>query len=86
MKGIGGVLFIFYSAFAASLLLLNLALTAPLLYDFFNYTPSEPKYHIFLNEFLQSVALCGALLFFIGMKNSISMKQLKKKAPKTKAS
>lgn len=34
--------------------------------------------------FLQNTALCGALLFFIGMKNSILKRQLKKKTPKTK--
>jgi len=34
---------------------------------------------------LQNAALFGALLFFIGMKNSIPRKQLRKKTPKAKA-
>jgi hypothetical protein len=34
--------------------------------------------------FWQSVALFGALLFFIGMKNLIPRRQLKKKTPKAK--
>lgn len=33
---------------------------------------------------LQNMALFGALLFFIGMKNSIPRRQPKKKVPKTK--
>ncbi|KAG2722101.1 hypothetical protein I3760_02G114600 [Carya illinoinensis] len=51
MKVIGGVMFVFYSSYAA---------------------------------FLMSMALCGALLFFLGMKNSILKRQRKKKATKTK--
>ncbi|XP_062167957.1 uncharacterized protein LOC133874133 isoform X1 [Alnus glutinosa] len=84
MKGIGGILFVFYSSFAACLMLLPLVLTTPILYDFYNYPRDEPQYGLLLNEFLQSTALCGALLFFIGMKNSILKRQLKKKTPKTK--
>ncbi|XP_062167966.1 uncharacterized protein LOC133874133 isoform X2 [Alnus glutinosa] len=64
--------------------LLPLVLTTPILYDFYNYPRDEPQYGLLLNEFLQSTALCGALLFFIGMKNSILKRQLKKKTPKTK--
>jgi hypothetical protein len=33
---------------------------------------------------LQDLALIGALLFFLGMKNSIPKRQAKKKAPKAK--
>ncbi|KAG2722100.1 hypothetical protein I3760_02G114600 [Carya illinoinensis] len=33
---------------------------------------------------VDSMALCGALLFFLGMKNSILKRQRKKKATKTK--
>ncbi|XP_041001715.1 uncharacterized protein LOC121247432 [Juglans microcarpa x Juglans regia] len=84
MKVIGGVMFVFYSSYAAFLMLFNLALTTPILCDFYNYTPDEPNHHILLYEFLQSMALCGALLFFLGMKNSILKRQRKKKAPKTK--
>uniref|UniRef100_U5G8A0 Uncharacterized protein n=1 Tax=Populus trichocarpa TaxID=3694 RepID=U5G8A0_POPTR len=48
------------------------------------YLLNESTYIILLNEFLQSVALFGALLFFIGMKNLIPRRQLKKKTPKAK--
>ncbi|TQE01132.1 hypothetical protein C1H46_013271 [Malus baccata] len=85
MKGLGGLLFVLNSSFGATLLLLQLAITTPLIYDFYNYSPENAKFGILLNEFLQHAALFGALLFFIGMKNSIPKRQVKKKAaPKTK--
>ncbi|KAF8394299.1 hypothetical protein HHK36_020506 [Tetracentron sinense] len=84
LKGIGGILFVFGSSLGAYLLLLHLAFTTPILYDFYNYDTSEPEFGELLVEFLQSVALFGALLFFLGMKNSIPRRQLNKKAPKTK--
>ncbi|RXH70746.1 hypothetical protein DVH24_013492 [Malus domestica] len=85
MKGLGGLLFVLNSSFGASLLLLQLAITTPLIYDFYNCSPENAKFGILLNEFLQHAALFGALLFFIGMKNSIPNRQVKKKAaPKTK--
>ncbi|KAI4345776.1 hypothetical protein L6164_012872 [Bauhinia variegata] len=85
LKGFGGILFVFDSRFGSFLLLMNLALTTPLLYDFYNYRPNKPEYSLLLDEFMQSTALFGALLFFIGMKNSIPRRQLKKRAPKAKA-
>ncbi|KAJ9182248.1 hypothetical protein P3X46_006264 [Hevea brasiliensis] len=84
LKGLGGFLFVFGTSFGAYLLLLHLAITSPLLYDFYNYRQDEAEYFILLNEFLQSVALFGALLFFIGMKNLIPKRLIKKKAPKAK--
>ncbi|KAF8401858.1 hypothetical protein HHK36_012805 [Tetracentron sinense] len=84
LKGIGGILFVFGSTFGAYLLLLLLAFTTPILYDFYNYDTGKPEFDLLLVEFLQSVALFGALLFFLDMKNSIPRRQLKKKAPKTK--
>ncbi|CAI0383875.1 unnamed protein product [Linum tenue] len=49
------------------------------------YLLGEIEYLILLNEFLQSVALFGALLIFVGMKNFIPRRQIKKKAaPKAK--
>ncbi|CAN6814034.1 unnamed protein product [Brassica oleracea] len=36
----------------------------------YNYGPEDRQLSLLLTEFLQSVALLGALLFFIGMKNS----------------
>lgn len=84
LKGIGGILFVFGSSFGSYLLMLHLAVTSPLLYDFYNYDSGSPECLALLNEFLQSIALFGALLFFVGMKNSIPRRQHKKKAPKTK--
>ncbi|XP_057993179.1 uncharacterized protein LOC110638527 [Hevea brasiliensis] len=66
------------------LLPLHLAVTSPLIYDSYNYGPDENEYLILLSEFLQSVALFGALLFFIGMKNLIPRRQIKKNSPKAK--
>ncbi|KAJ8768345.1 hypothetical protein K2173_021498 [Erythroxylum novogranatense] len=84
-KGLGGLLFIFGSLFGAYLLLLHLLVTSPILYDFYNYSRDGHDYSTHLNEFLQNVALFGALLYFIGMKNLIPRRQMKKKANKAKA-
>lgn len=85
LKGVGGFLFVFGNSFGAFLLLVYVALSSPLLYDFYNYSPKHPEFSLLLNEFLQSIAIFGALLFFIGMKNSLPRRQHKKKAPKAKA-
>ncbi|CAN0887323.1 hypothetical protein LINGRAHAP2_LOCUS15592 [Linum grandiflorum] len=86
LKGLGGFLFVFGTPLGAYLLLVYLAVNAPVLYDFYNYRQGEIEHLILLNEFLQSVALFGALCFFLGMKNMIPRRQMKKKAaPKAKA-
>ncbi|GAU49156.1 hypothetical protein TSUD_407020 [Trifolium subterraneum] len=77
LKGVGGILFVFGSTFGSFLLLSYLALATPVLYDFYNYRPNKPEYDLLRNEFIQNAALFGALLFFIGMKNSIPRKQTK---------
>ncbi|KAK6940697.1 HR-like lesion-inducer [Dillenia turbinata] len=83
VKGIGGILFIFGSSFGAYLLIFHQMLFAPVLYDFYNYDVDEKEFaHLFL-KFTQNMALFGALLFFIRMKNSIP-KRRSKKVPKTK--
>ncbi|KAI8561029.1 hypothetical protein RHMOL_Rhmol04G0304000 [Rhododendron molle] len=84
LKGLGGFLFVFGSSLGAYLLLYYLAFTTPLLYDFYNYNYGEPEFFALLQEFLQCIALFGALIFFLGMKYSIPRKQLKRKTPKTK--
>ncbi|KAF5736762.1 hypothetical protein HS088_TW14G00915 [Tripterygium wilfordii] len=85
LKGIGGLLFIFGSNLGASLLLLHQALLTPLLYDFYNYDADKKEFHQLFTKFTQELALLGALLFFIGMKNSTPRRQLKKKPGKTKS-
>ncbi|KAK8944901.1 hypothetical protein KSP39_PZI008206 [Platanthera zijinensis] len=84
LKGIGGGLFILNSLFGAYLLLLHLALTAPLINDFYNYDIEKPEFSQVFAKFTQSLALFGALLFYLGMKNSIPRRQGKKKASKPK--
>lgn len=84
LKGIGGLLFIFGSSFGAYLLLLHQALATPILYDFYNYDADKKEFGQIFIKFTQSLALLGALLFFIGMKNSMPRRQLKRKVPKTK--
>ncbi|KAF5482374.1 hypothetical protein F2P56_002948 [Juglans regia] len=84
LKGMGGILFIFGSSFGAYLLLWHQLITIPILYDFYNYDKEAKEFGQLFIKFTQNVALFGALLFFIGMKNSIPGRQSKKKAPKTK--
>ncbi|XP_012452759.1 uncharacterized protein LOC105774740 isoform X1 [Gossypium raimondii] len=83
MKGLGAILFVFGHGFGAFLLIVYLLVSTPILHDFYNYGPDEPRYNILLGDFLQCVAQCGALIFFWGMKNSIT-KRRKKKALKSK--
>ncbi|XP_028060267.1 uncharacterized protein LOC114263886 [Camellia sinensis] len=83
MKGLGSLLFIFGSSLGAFLLLLHQAIATPILYDFYNYDVDKKEYAQLFVKFSQSLSLLGALLFFIGMKNSMP-RRLKKKAPKTK--
>ncbi|CAN1310211.1 hypothetical protein LINPERPRIM_LOCUS27991 [Linum perenne] len=82
MKGVGGLLFIFGSALGAFLLVLIVMFGCPVLYDFYNYDPSMKEFNQLFIKFTQSLALFGALLFFIGMRNSIPRRQLKKKPHK----
>ncbi|KAF7818409.1 putative HR-like lesion-inducing protein precursor [Senna tora] len=84
LKGIGGLLFIFGSTFGAVLMLLHQLTATPILYDFYNYDNEGKEFNQLFIKFTQNMALFGALLFFIGMKNSIPKRQPKKKAPKTK--
>ncbi|GLT99436.1 hypothetical protein SLE2022_168750 [Rubroshorea leprosula] len=84
LKGIGGLLFIFGSSIGAYLLLLHQLIATPILYDFYNYDPERKEFIQLFTKFTESLALLGALLFFIGMKNSMPRRLFKKKAPKTK--
>ncbi|XP_008438550.2 uncharacterized protein LOC103483616 isoform X1 [Cucumis melo] len=86
LKGIGGLLFVFGSRVGAYLLLLHLVIITPVLFDFFNFSLQKPNFGIPLSDFLQHIALFGALLFFLGMKSTTSPKKpLKKKTQKAKA-
>ncbi|TYG98651.1 hypothetical protein ES288_A10G134200v1 [Gossypium darwinii] len=83
-KGVGGILFIFGSTIGAYLLALQQVIVTTILYDFYNHDTEKKEFGLLFSKFSQNLALLGALLFFIGMKNSIPSRQLKKKAPKTK--
>ncbi|XP_058002379.1 uncharacterized protein LOC110633274 [Hevea brasiliensis] len=71
MKGVGSLLFIFGSSHGAYLLLLHQAVVAPILCDFYNYDADKKEFNQLFMKFTQNLALFGALIFFIGMKNSV---------------
>ncbi|KAB2012131.1 hypothetical protein ES319_D09G067800v1 [Gossypium barbadense] len=83
-KGVGSILFTFGSTIGAYLLVLHQLILTPIVYDFYNYDTEKKEFGLLFTKFSQNLTLLGALLFFIGMKNSIPTRQLKKKAPKTK--
>ncbi|KAG8481043.1 hypothetical protein CXB51_025756 [Gossypium anomalum] len=78
-KGVG-VSFLSLAALSA----LQQVIVTTILYDFYNYDTEKKEFGLLFSKFSQNLALLGALLFFVGMKNSIPRRQLKKKAPKTK--
>ncbi|KAG9133069.1 hypothetical protein Leryth_023979 [Lithospermum erythrorhizon] len=84
MKGIGSLLFLAGISLGAYQLLLQQAILTPILYDFYNYDVDKKEFTQLFVKFTQNLALIGALLFFIGMKNSMPRRVLKKKAPKPK--
>ncbi|KAF8401859.1 hypothetical protein HHK36_012806 [Tetracentron sinense] len=69
LKGIGSILFIFGSSLGANLLLLYQMIATPILYDFYNYDIEEKEFTQLFIKFTQSMALFGALLFFIEFLN-----------------
>ncbi|TMW89291.1 hypothetical protein EJD97_017406 [Solanum chilense] len=85
MKSLGSLLFVFGSSVGAIILVIHQAIATPILYDFYNYDVDKKEFAQLLVKFTQSLALVGALFFFIGMKNSTKRSSHpKKKAPKTK--
>ncbi|KAL0457029.1 UNVERIFIED_CONTAM: hypothetical protein Slati_1042100 [Sesamum latifolium] len=62
---------VFGSSFGALILLLHQAISAAILYDFYNYDADKKEFSELFLKFTQGLALLGALLFFIGMKNSM---------------
>ncbi|CAN4116555.1 unnamed protein product [Withania somnifera] len=86
MKSLGSLLFVFGSSIGAVILALHQLIATPVLYDFYNYDADKKEFAQLFVKFTQSLALLGALFFFIGMKNSMLKRSShsKKKAPKTK--
>ncbi|KAL3814025.1 hypothetical protein ACJIZ3_015293 [Penstemon smallii] len=80
----GSLFFLMDCYLGAILLLLHQAFTAPILYDFYNYDADTKEFAQLLVKFTQNLALLGALLFFIGMKNSMPRRSPKKKVSKTR--
>ncbi|WCJ38392.1 HR-like lesion-inducing protein-related [Euphorbia peplus] len=84
LKGVGGILFISGSSLGAFLLILHQMIFTPVLHDFYNYDNEEKEFNQLFIKFTQNMALFGALLFFLGMKNSVHRRHQKKKATATK--
>ncbi|KAI3980746.1 hypothetical protein MKX01_025311, partial [Papaver californicum] len=94
LKGIRGIVFYLWQLFWSlstgiyspfSFFLIHLAITTPILFDFYNYDIEKPQCVQLFVKFTQSLALFGALFFFLGMKNSVGLRrQPKKKITKTK--
>ncbi|XP_051130783.1 uncharacterized protein LOC127251216 [Andrographis paniculata] len=80
MKALGSLLFVVGSSFGAFILLLHQAIAATILYDFYNYDADKKEFTQLFAKFTQSLALLGALLFFIGMKNSMPRRSSKRKS------
>jgi uncharacterized membrane protein YphA (DoxX/SURF4 family) len=80
LEGFGGLLFTVGSSVGAYLLLIFLAAVTPIVHDFYNYDLSSPEYIHQFNQFLKNLALFGALLFFLGMRNS-TYRQIRRKQP-----
>ncbi|MFS7930632.1 putative HR-like lesion-inducer [Helianthus anomalus] len=83
LQGFGGVAFIFGSYLGAILLALHQLIFIPVLYDCYNYDVDETEFSQLFSKFTQDMALLGALLYFIGMKHSISLRK-SRKTPKAK--
>ncbi|KAK6914068.1 HR-like lesion-inducer [Dillenia turbinata] len=83
LNGIGGFLFVFGNLSGAFLLLLS---ASPPLVALYKNDFGSPDFYTSLDENLTRIALFGALLFFVGMKNSLTRRQLRKKNPRLKAS
>nr|GLL44139.1 uncharacterized protein LOC109175711 [Ipomoea trifida] len=63
--------------------LLHQVIVTPILYDFYNYDADKKEFVQLFVKFTQGLQLIGALLFFVGMKNSMPRRPTKK-AAKTK--
>ncbi|CAH9087798.1 unnamed protein product [Cuscuta europaea] len=83
MRGVGSFLFVFGSSLGAYILLFHQAILTPIMYDFYNYDADKKEFALLFVKFTQGLQLFGALLFFIGMKNSMAISPAKK-ALKTK--
>uniref|UniRef100_A0ACD5XBR8 Uncharacterized protein n=1 Tax=Avena sativa TaxID=4498 RepID=A0ACD5XBR8_AVESA len=84
IRAFGGIMFIAYSSIGAFLLLVFLVFITPVMYDFYNYEMESPQFVQLFTQFLQNLALCGALMFFLGMKSSIPRTYPKRRTAKTK--
>ncbi|KAI3741931.1 hypothetical protein L1987_59610 [Smallanthus sonchifolius] len=85
LQGLGGIGFIFGSYLGAILLVLHQLVFTPVFYDFYNYDAEVTEFSQLFSKFTENMALLGALLFFIGMKHSISLRK-SRKTPKAKTS
>ncbi|KAM0926084.1 hypothetical protein ACQ4PT_003908 [Festuca glaucescens] len=80
----GGLMFILYSSVGAFLRLVYLVFITPVVYDFYHYEMESPQFVQLFTQFSQNLALCGALVFFLGMKSSIPRRYSKRRITKSK--
>ncbi|CAM0908408.1 unnamed protein product [Alopecurus aequalis] len=64
--------------------IVHLAFITPVVYDFYNHDMESQQFAELFTQFSQNLALLGALLFFLGMKNSIPRRHSKRRAAKAK--
>ncbi|CAM0884193.1 unnamed protein product [Alopecurus aequalis] len=81
LRAFGGCLLILNSTFGAFLLLVYLLFITPvvIMYDFYKSEIKSPQYVQLYTQFLQNMALYGALLFFWEMNNSIALRHSKRR-------
>eukprot|EP00270_Netrium_digitus_P010899 TRINITY_DN3419_c0_g1_i1.p1 TRINITY_DN3419_c0_g1~~TRINITY_DN3419_c0_g1_i1.p1 ORF type:complete len:152 (+),score=25.03 TRINITY_DN3419_c0_g1_i1:156-611(+) len=84
LEGVGGSLFTLGSSIGAYFLLIFLAISTPLMHDFYNFEPNSAQYAAEFSQFLKNLSMFGALLFFLGMKSSAA--NMRKRYAKNKLS
>lgn len=70
--------------FCSLVQLVYLVFITPVVYDFYNYEMESPQFAQLLIQFSQNLALCGALLYFLGMQSSVPSWYQKRRVVKSK--
>eukprot|EP00850_Spirogloea_muscicola_P005626 SM000026S08875 [mRNA] locus=s26:220185:221600:+ [translate_table: standard] len=80
LEGLGGILFTLGSNLGALLLLLFLVAVTPIMHDFYNFEPTSQEFTQEFIQFLKNLSLFGALLFYLGLRNSAARSLARRKA------
>eukprot|EP00850_Spirogloea_muscicola_P002790 SM000011S18968 [mRNA] locus=s11:86475:87912:+ [translate_table: standard] len=80
LEGLGGILFTLGSNLGALLLLLFLVAVTPIMHDFYNFEPTSQEFTQEFIQFLKNMSLFGALLFYLGLRNSAARSLARRKA------